>query len=145
MYLLDSDILSILNLRSGELFATVFSRFEDVNDEDVFVSIVSFHEQMQGWQTYLNRSRTQDGVIRAYGGLEKLLTNFAESQVLPFDEAAAEVFDELKSKKIRIGTMDLRIASIVICNGMVLVTRNTVDFERVPNLSFEDWTTRDPK
>lgn len=36
--------------------------------------------------------------------------------------------------------MDLRIAAIVIANQMTLLTRNTVDFERVPNLAFEDWT-----
>jgi tRNA(fMet)-specific endonuclease VapC len=36
--------------------------------------------------------------------------------------------------------MDLRIASIVIANQMTLLTRNTVDFQRVPGLHFEDWT-----
>jgi tRNA(fMet)-specific endonuclease VapC len=37
--------------------------------------------------------------------------------------------------------MDLRIASIAIANQMTVLTRNTIDFERIPNLSFEDWTT----
>jgi len=36
--------------------------------------------------------------------------------------------------------MDLRIASIAIANQITLLTRNTVDFERIPNLLFEDWT-----
>jgi tRNA(fMet)-specific endonuclease VapC len=36
--------------------------------------------------------------------------------------------------------MDLRIASIAIANQMTLLTRNRVDFERVPGLMFEDWT-----
>jgi predicted nucleic acid-binding protein len=36
--------------------------------------------------------------------------------------------------------MDLRIASIAIANQMTVLTTNAVDFQRVRNLSFEDWT-----
>jgi tRNA(fMet)-specific endonuclease VapC len=41
---------------------------------------------------------------------------------------------------IRIPTMDQRIASIAIAQRMILVTRNTVDFERIPGLELQDWT-----
>jgi tRNA(fMet)-specific endonuclease VapC len=61
--------------------------------------------------------------------------------VLPYGESADEVFRELKQKKIRVGTMDLRIGATAIANGMIVLTRNTVDFERIPDLQFEDWTT----
>lgn len=50
------------------------------------------------------------------------------------------VFVELKSQGVRVGTMDLRIAAIAIANNVTPLTRNTVDFERVVNLHFEDWT-----
>jgi len=36
--------------------------------------------------------------------------------------------------------MDLRIGSIAMANGMTVLTRNTVDFEKIPNLQVEDWT-----
>lgn len=42
--------------------------------------------------------------------------------------------------RIRIGTMDLKIAAITIAKGAILVTRNLADFEQVPNLQAEDWT-----
>lgn len=60
--------------------------------------------------------------------------------LLPYGESADEVFRELKQKKIRVGTMDLRIGATAIANGMTVLTRNTVDFERIPELQFEDWT-----
>ena len=79
------------------------------------------------------------GVVRGYAKLEKILIDFSHAQILPFDDAAAEVFDELRGQKIRIGTMDLRIASIAIAAGMTVLSRNLVDFQKVPNLSVEDW------
>jgi tRNA(fMet)-specific endonuclease VapC len=36
--------------------------------------------------------------------------------------------------------MDLRIAAITKVHSMTLLTKNTLDFERVPGLRFEDWT-----
>jgi len=59
---------------------------------------------------------------------------------LPFDEVAAAVFDQLRAQKIRIGTNDLAIAAITPSVNGILVTRNAVDFQRVPGLLFEDWT-----
>lgn len=47
---------------------------------------------------------------------------------------------QLLREKVRIGTQDLRIASIAIANNAILVTRNQRDFSRVPGLQFEDWT-----
>ncbi len=35
--------------------------------------------------------------------------------------------------------MDLKIACIAITHDATLLTRNTVDFARVPGLHFENW------
>ena len=48
--------------------------------------------------------------------------------------------ERLKRQRIRVGTMDLRIAAIALANGMTVLTRNRADFGRVPNLNVEDWT-----
>ncbi len=51
------------------------------------------------------------------------------------------IMNNLRQQKIRIGTLDLRIASIVLATDGILVTRNFRDFERVPNLKIENWST----
>jgi tRNA(fMet)-specific endonuclease VapC len=107
---------------------------------DLALSIVSFHEQALGCHTYISRARTAAAVVRGYGMLDRLLRDYSAVSVLAFDVAAATVFDGLLARRVRIGTMDLRIASIALSQGLILVTRNVSDFGRVPGLVIEDWT-----
>ncbi len=140
MFLFDTDCLTILKQRSGGSFERLSERVSRHSALEFFISIVSFHEQVSGWNVYVARAKDQRGVVRGYEKLEGLLLDYAQAQLLPYDEAAASLFDELRKEKVRVGTMDLRIATIAISNNMTLLTRNTVDFERIPGLTFEDWT-----
>jgi NADPH-dependent 2,4-dienoyl-CoA reductase/sulfur reductase-like enzyme len=79
-------------------------------------------------------------MARGYTLLLETLNSFAKAPVLPFDTKAIAIFDEMKSQKVRVSTMDLRIAAIAISNNLVLLTRNTGDFSKVPSLITEDWT-----
>jgi tRNA(fMet)-specific endonuclease VapC len=65
---------------------------------------------------------------------------FAAGLVLRFDNHASAVFNGLKAQRLRIATMDLRIASIALSQGLTLLTRNSRDFSKVPGLVIEDWT-----
>jgi tRNA(fMet)-specific endonuclease VapC len=103
-------------------------------------SIVSFHEQVLGAQTYVSRARTATGVIKGYALLAEQLQAFCAAPVLSFDAGAAAVLDNLRARRIRIATMDLRIAAIALSRGLILRTRNTRDFGQVPGLVTEDWT-----
>ena len=60
--------------------------------------------------------------------------------IVNFDAMADNYYLELQGQKIRVGTQDLRIASIALSCNAVLVTRNRRDFAKVPNLILEDWT-----
>ena len=68
------------------------------------------------------------------------LDSLNDFTVLDFDEGASQQFESLRQQKIRIGTQDLRIASIVLATGGILVSRNRKDFRQVPNLTIEDWS-----
>lgn len=139
MFVLDTDHIGILQRKTDSGYEKLSRRIAGHSQTDFFVAIVSFHEQILGWNAYINRAKDQMGVVRGYGKLEKILMDFSRSQVLPFDEGAADIFDDLRFQKIRIGTMDLRIASIAMAAGMTVLSRNLVDFQKVPNLSVEDW------
>jgi tRNA(fMet)-specific endonuclease VapC len=60
--------------------------------------------------------------------------------LLDYDERAANACERLRVARVRIGTMDLRIAAIALANNATLLTRNTRDFAKVPGLRLEDWS-----
>ncbi|QDV70332.1 Toxin FitB [Rosistilla carotiformis] len=140
MFLLDTDHVSVLQRATGHSFEQLIRRLQSVPEENVFLSIVTFHERFRGWTSLIAKAKTDASVVLAYQRLRETLQEFSDVQLADFDDAAAKVFASYRSQKIRIGTMDLRIASIAIANDLTLLTRNTVDFVRVPNLRFEDWT-----
>jgi tRNA(fMet)-specific endonuclease VapC len=139
-YLLDTDHISVLQQQSGADFVVLSARIAQHPPTDLGLSIVSFHEQMLGCHTYILRSRNTVELSRGYRMLSRLLGDYSAIAVLPFDAAASAVLDDLQARRVRIGAMDLRISSIAISRGLILVTRNARDFQQVPNLLTEDWT-----
>ena len=139
-YLLDTDHISFLQEQRGPEYVVLSARIARHPFMDFAFSIVSFHEQTLGGHAFLNRARTAAEVIRGYSQLVNVLKIFMTMPVLPFDAAATAVFDGLQAQRIRVGTMDLRIAAIALSQGLTLLTRNTRDFGRVPGLVTEDWT-----
>ena len=95
---------------------------------------------MRGWLARLARAATQERQIFDYGELKKLLQSYCSFAVLDYSAEAAAEFQRLLALKLRIGTMDLKIAAITLASNATLLTRNMVDFSRVPGLRAEDWS-----
>lgn len=140
MIVLDTDCLSLLNRENITQAARLQEKLDEFSPEDLFTTIVTFEEQMRGWLAFLARCADVEQEIFAYARLHRFLESYRNTQVLDFDERAAAEFRRLKKSKIRIGTMDLKIASIAMANDAILVTRNLSDFGQVPDLRAEDWT-----
>ena len=140
-YLLDTDHLSILQQQSGQDYLALAARLARQPPTDLALSVVTFHEQILGCHTYISRARLEPDVVRGYAMLGRLLSDYAAVPVVPFDAAAASTFDSLRARRVRIATMDLRIASIAVSKGLILLTRNARDFGQVPGLLTENWTT----
>ncbi len=139
-YLLDTDHISFLQRRSGSEYATLATRIAQYQTMDFAFSIVSFHEQVIGAHTFINRSQTPADAVRGYTLLMEIIQGFSAAPVLPFEAGAAVIFEGLRAQRVRIATMDLRIAAIALSRGLVLLTRNVSDFSRVLGLTTEDWT-----
>jgi tRNA(fMet)-specific endonuclease VapC len=139
-YLFDTDHVSILQRQRGPDFERLLARTSQLDPFDVGVSVISFHEQTLGCNSYLAKAKTPANFVKGYDRFVELLSKYSQAIVVPFDTDAASLYEALRSQRIRVKAMDLRIASTAISSGLTLLTRNTVDFERVPGLRIEDWT-----
>lgn len=139
MYLLDTDHLSVLE-RGGAEAERLRRRLQTVPPNEVAATVVSYEEQTRGWLSYLAKARSLTDQVTAYSYLQRHLQVFCAIPLLAFDPAAAAIVQHLQQQRIRIGTMDLKIASITLANGATLLSRNVTDFQKVPGLLVEDWT-----
>lgn len=139
--LLDTDHLSVLQGHEQPACDRLLARLDRIPPDDIAASIVSFHEQVQGWLAFLNRARKPQQVLFAYAKLEEMWRSFLKMNVLSFTPEAQTRFGELRSQCPRLQTLDLRIAGIALTTRSTLLSRNLRDFRRVPGLAVEDWTT----
>ncbi len=81
--------------------------------------------------------------VRSAENLSRLAAFFAGFPSLPFDDQAADAYSliraELERRGTPIGSNDLMIAAIARSRSLILVTHNTAEFNRVPDLGVEDW------
>ncbi len=140
MYILDTDHLSLLGRASSMEAQRLRFRLAGLKSEERVTTIITFEEQMRGWMSHLAQARSLARQVEAYRRLKEFLDRYLKITVLEFDEAAAAEFERLKQSRLRIGAMDLKIASIALARGATVLTRNLKDFNRVPDLRVEDWT-----
>ncbi len=136
LWILDTDHVSLFQQRHP----IITRRINAVNYDEIAVTIITVEEQFYGRLNRIRRANSAEKLIIAYVNLKTTLNYFLTVNLLDFDEKANICYANLVSQRIRIGTLDLRIAAIVISQNGILLTRNRRDFERVPGLQFEDWT-----
>jgi tRNA(fMet)-specific endonuclease VapC len=101
------------------------------------MSAISWHELLYGLNLIEKKERCTE--------LEHYLFNVVSRlyPVIPYDEHAAAVHADIRAAQQKTGTLkpllDSQIAAIAIANNMILVTRNTGDFNGIPRLMCENW------
>ena len=140
MFILDTDHLTVIQRQAEPAFSRLNARLHETPASEIVTTIISFEEQMRGWLAVINRFRHAQEEISAYQRLHHLIAFFSAIPTLDFDVNAAEKFTQLRSSGLRIGAMDLKIASIVLAQKATLLSRNLIDFRKVPGLPVEDWT-----
>lgn len=129
-YLLDTDIcIGWLNRRRPALL----QRLEQTDPGRLALCSVVRAELLFG---ALKSARRKEN-------LDRLANFFSRFPSLPFDDHAADSYSHIRAELERRGTPiggnDLMIAAIARSRGLVLVTHNTREFDRIPDLTVEDW------
>lgn len=136
LYILDTDTLQLLQDEHPRVIAQV----QVVALEDRAISVITVEEQLSGWYTQLRQAKRPERLAWAYRRLAATVRFLSRVQIIDFDEAAIERYEQLKKRKLKLGTNDLRIAATVLERSAILVTRNLRDFQKVPALQIEDWS-----
>lgn len=138
MILLDTDHFSVFTGKRAQWHEHLNARMEAEADQIGF-SIVAVEEVLRGWLAFIHRRREVHRQIDAYRRLEDLFNIVNSWTLVSFDVRAADRFTKLRRQRIRIGTMDLKIASVALVNNATLLTANLRDYSLVPDLRCENW------
>jgi tRNA(fMet)-specific endonuclease VapC len=139
MVVLDTDHMSFFE-RASEEARRLAARLAPLAPSDKATTVITYEEQVRGWLAYLAKARTLEQQIDGYGRLRHHLEIYCQIQVLDFDRAAAYEFQRLTRARLRVGTMDLKIAAVVLAHDATLLSRNLSDFRKIDGLKVEDWT-----
>jgi tRNA(fMet)-specific endonuclease VapC len=142
MWILDTDHLSLLQRENSQLIERLSLHQQD----RVVITIVTVEEQLRGRLSVISKAsdpKSKTSLAVAYQNLRLTIESLQEFEQIDFDLEAESIYYQLRQQKIRIGTQDLRIASIVLANKATLLTRNYRDFSQIPNLIIDDWTRED--
>jgi tRNA(fMet)-specific endonuclease VapC len=137
--ILDTDHIVTLKHENDPHWNTLTTNLVSSADQDFATTAITVEEQNRGWLALINRYTDVHKQIPAYARLIELIRFFADWRIMPFGEAAANEFVCLRKERIRIGTLDLKIASIALVNDATLLSANLRDFEQVPGLCVENW------
>ena len=126
--LLDTDILSEIGkgidpnvARNATAYRNAFGRYT--------LSVISIMEVVRGFQKNQSARR-----------LQRFLAMIASEEILPFDQAAAELAGRIAGDLDRagqpIGKADPMIAAIALGHGLELVTGNVAHYQRIQQLGY---------
>jgi tRNA(fMet)-specific endonuclease VapC len=135
LYILDTDHLSLY----GRNHPALIERLQ-VASVNLTTTAINVEEQLRGRLAQVAEAKAGISSTNAYKWLSETVKLLADFEVLQFTAEAQLIYQDFKSQRIRVGTQDLRIASIVIAHNGILLSRNLRDFEKIPKLVVLDWT-----
>ena len=133
MFVLDTDHVTEYQ-RGKSLAAQRLKQRLDSATEPYSTTIITVEENMRGWMAAIRRINDPREQIVVYSRFQRLFNFYATWNVLEWDAASVNEYESLRTAGVRVGTMDMKIASIVLANDATLLTRNTNDFNRIPGL-----------
>jgi tRNA(fMet)-specific endonuclease VapC len=138
LYVMDTDLLSLHQRGHPQLSNRI--SLARANGIIIKTTAITVEEQYTGRLAQIRKAKTPEVLVAAYDRLIATVSFFSELEILPYNLFADNSFRQFRQKGIRIGTQDLRIASITLAHNGIVITRNRKDFEQVPGLTIEDWS-----
>lgn len=131
MFMLDTNICIYILKKHPDSVLKKFQMFDDIH-----ISTIVYSELQYGIE--LSTEKTKQ--IR----FNQLLDFLSLLTIDSWDQSAADNYAKLraylKSKGNLIGNMDMLIAAHALSTNSVLISNNTREFERIPELKIENWT-----
>lgn len=129
-YMLDTNICIFIIKKKPD---SVLRRLTSLAIGDVCISSITLAELLYGVEKSQHPQKNKEALEEFVSPLE----------ILAFDDNAASHYGIIRAflekKGLPIGPLDLMIAAHAQCIGSILVTHNTNEFSRVPDLILEDW------
>jgi len=131
-YLLDTNIISEIIAKKPNQQAIDF--INNINTNAIYLSVITIGEIKYG----INRLPKSKRKTQLQAWFEQLLIKY-QSNIINIDISVmaiwADISSSLKSNGISLSIMDSLIASSALYHDMILVTRNTKDFQYIANLN----------
>ena len=130
MYLLDTNVCIYF---MKDQFPQLTNKVLSLDPSDLLISAITVFELEYGAEKSKWGDQTR----------QKLAMFLAPFNILPFSTedavSAGRIRGYLEKRGMIIGPYDIQIAAQSLSRGLTLVTHNTREFSRVPNLRLEDW------
>jgi tRNA(fMet)-specific endonuclease VapC len=135
LYVFDTDHLSLYGRNHPAILASL-----QTTQAPLVTTVINAEEQLRGRLAQVAEAKDESSQTTAYQWLTRTIGFLSAFQILQYDAQAQLIYKTFKAQKIRVGTQDLRIASIVLAHSGILLTRNHQDFVKVPGLLIQDWS-----
>ncbi|MBA3866172.1 MAG: type II toxin-antitoxin system VapC family toxin [Solirubrobacterales bacterium] len=124
-YLIDTNVIS--ELRKGERADPgVASWFAEIDDEDVYLSVLTLGEIRRGIESIRRRDPEAGGVLESWLGR---VSEAHRERVLPVDRAIAEEWGRMNVPD-PLPVVDGLLAATAKVTGLTVASRNSEDFAR---------------
>ncbi|CAM4034867.1 type II toxin-antitoxin system VapC family toxin [Arcobacter cloacae] len=129
MYLLDTNTVIYFFKGLGDISKNLFN----VSPKDIFIPSIVVYELEVGIAKSNDSQKRQEQLKKLLSQIN--IINFTQTEAVQ----SAKIRADLEKKGTPIGSIDILIAGCAKANNLILVTRNTKEFQRVENLQLIDW------
>ena len=130
-YMLDTNICIFAIRNSND---NVLKKFHEHLDNELYISSITLAELMYGVEKSRKPEQNRNALLQFLTLID--IKEFSEKAAIEYGKIRAF----LENQGTPIGPLDTLIAAHAVSENMILVTHNTKEFLRIPDLTVENWT-----